>query len=52
LRLPSGAAPFGPTFGCSSYGLPSPPVPDQSVPDGTPSRPPRDDRAWIYFQRE
>ncbi len=28
LRLPSGAAPFGPTFGCSSYGLPSPPVHD------------------------
>ena len=39
LRLPSGAAPFGPTFGCSSYGLPSPPVPVPSIPDGTPCRP-------------
>ena len=39
LRPPSGAAPFGPTFGCSSYGLPSPPVPDPSIPDGNPCRP-------------
>jgi len=40
LRLPSGAAPFGPTFGCLSYGLPSPPVPDPSIPDENPCRPP------------
>jgi hypothetical protein len=28
--FPSALAPFGPTFGCSSYGLPSPSVPDLS----------------------
>ena len=33
LRLPFGAAPFGPIFGCSSCGLPSPSVPDRSKSD-------------------